>query len=213
MLRHSPSHIFTNIANHPGSGVGVFTLAEKITVFPECYHLADTPACKGRCDGSCSHTCTFDGRKYETLSGVTNSKSIVAVENVLCASRDPYHHHDNILVHEFAHTVNRLGMSSSEKSQLTAAYNHAKAHHLWRDGSYAMATQGEYFAEGTGAFFLVNLQSTTGGMTDCSGGKCRTEMQARDHIQAKDPQLATILSHVYTNGHIHTASGIKVCPT
>nr|KAG5698993.1 hypothetical protein BaRGS_033506 [Batillaria attramentaria] len=46
-----------------------------------------------------------------------------------------------------------------------AAYNHAKDNNLWNVHSYAMVNYREYFAEATGAFFLVNKErSTIGGM-------------------------------------------------
>ena len=48
--------------------------------------------------------------------------------------------------------------------QKETAYNNAKSRGLWRADTYAMANSAEYFGEGTGAYFLVNLQ--TGGMTE-----------------------------------------------
>ena len=48
--------------------------------------------------------------------------------------------------------------------QKDRAYNNAKSRALWRADTYAMANSAEYFGEGTGAYFLVNLQ--TGGMTE-----------------------------------------------
>ena len=79
------------------------------------YLLTSPP---GRCDGSCSRTCTFDGRKYASIGGVTASLSLVLLDNVMCTASDPYHHHDNILVHEFAHTVDKYGLTSAEKQQV-----------------------------------------------------------------------------------------------
>ena len=48
--------------------------------------------------------------------------------------------------------------------QKERAYNNAKSRALWRADTYAMANSAEYFGEGTGAYFFVNLQ--TGGMTE-----------------------------------------------
>ncbi|XP_025083441.1 uncharacterized protein LOC112557663 [Pomacea canaliculata] len=163
MLSHAPAYIFNNIANHEGCGVGIFTASEKIVVFPEFLDLADTPACRDRCDGECGPTCTFDGRKFEDIAGVTSTRSVVLEDNVLCTAYDPYSHYDNILVHEFAHSVESYGLSNSDQNQLTQAYDNAREQSLWRLSSYAMGNQAEYFGEGTGAFFLVNMQDTTGG--------------------------------------------------
>ena len=72
-------------------------------LFIICYfkHFVD------KCDGSCKHTCTFDGRKYDSIAGLTNTRAVVLEDNVLCNSHDPYGHKENILVHEFAHLVDR----------------------------------------------------------------------------------------------------------
>ena len=61
----------------------------------------------GLCSGSCAHTCTSDGRKIDSLAGLSNSRSVVLDDNVLCNSRDPYRQQENVLVHEFAHQVHR----------------------------------------------------------------------------------------------------------
>ncbi|KAL8589360.1 hypothetical protein ACOMHN_021512 [Nucella lapillus] len=208
MMKYVPDHIFNNIANSQG-GAGIFTASESVTVFPDFAHLADTPTCHNRCDGGCKNTFTFDGRKLATLGGVTSTLSLVLDANVMCTASDPYHHHDNILVHDFAHMVNREGMSHSEKAQNTANFNNAKSHSLWNLQTYAMANAAEYFGEASGAFFLVNMQ--TGGMTDCSYGPCRTEMEARNHLLSRDPNLYNFLVHIYTNGQGSLSSGIKTC--
>ncbi|XP_025083492.1 uncharacterized protein LOC112557709 [Pomacea canaliculata] len=196
------SHIFDNLANHPNAGVGVFTSAEKLIVYPEFQYLADTPACKGTCAGACRHTCSFDGRKYENEPGAASTRAVVSEDNVLCTANDPYYRTNNILVHEFAHTLKMIGLNDSEKAQLTRAYNNAKRMKLWRMDSYSMSDEDEYFAEGTGAFFLVNPQSTkkAGGMTECPTKECRTQEEVRSFIKNRDPQLYDILSLVYFKG-------------
>ncbi|PVD35562.1 hypothetical protein C0Q70_02525 [Pomacea canaliculata] len=212
MLRHAPAHIFNNLANHPNTGVGVFSSAEKIVVYPEYQYLADYPACYGRCDGSCSQTCTFDGRKYETLAGVGGDRALVSEENVMCTATDPYYHRDNIVVHEFAHTLERIGLNANEKAQVIQAYNNARSRSLWVLSSYAMTSHEEYFAEATGSFFRVNLQDSSGGMTACSGGECRTEEEVRRLMSSHDPQLYNILSNVYYSGNPVSPSGVTICP-
>lgn len=64
------------------------------------YHLFT-----GTCNGTCSHTCTFDGRKYASIAGLTNSRSVVLEDNILCNDKDPYNRKESICVHEFAHQV------------------------------------------------------------------------------------------------------------
>ncbi|KAL8570752.1 hypothetical protein ACOMHN_006902 [Nucella lapillus] len=104
MLRNAPPQILANLVSH-NSGIGIFREAEKMMVFPEYAALRDTPQCRGRCDGACSQTCTFDGRKWETVGGTGGSMAVVEEENVMCYNTDPYHKHDNIGVHEFAHAI------------------------------------------------------------------------------------------------------------
>jgi len=193
MMRHSDSQVFNRIANSEG-GVGIFTPAETLTVYPE-FSNSDIPGCGDRCDGVCSSACTTDGRPYKSLAGVTSTLSLVITNNIMCEHDEPYHHRDNVLIHEFAHSVDRFGFSQAQHTANTAAYNNAKARHLWLLGVYSMSNTAEYFAEATGAYFLVNMQ--TMGMTDCSYGECRTEQDARNFLQQRDSLLYNLLSSVY----------------
>ena len=56
VLRHSPAHIFNNMADRHGAGAGVFTAQEKLVVFPEYYQLKNPPECHGWCLGGPSLT-------------------------------------------------------------------------------------------------------------------------------------------------------------
>ena len=71
----------------------------------------------GQCSGSCAHTCTFDGRKHDSIAGLTNSRSVVLDDSVLCNSRDPYGHQENVLVHEFAHQVHKY-MPTTDRNRV-----------------------------------------------------------------------------------------------
>lgn len=74
----------------------------------------------GNCYGGCAHTCTTDNppRKYSTLAGLTNSRSVVLDDNLLCNAHDPYAHKENVLVHEFSHLV-KLYSPASIKSRVS----------------------------------------------------------------------------------------------
>jgi hypothetical protein len=41
--------------------------------------------CLRKCDGSCRHACTFNGRKYDSIAGLSNRWSVVLDDNVLCS--------------------------------------------------------------------------------------------------------------------------------
>ncbi|KAL8575887.1 hypothetical protein ACOMHN_027285 [Nucella lapillus] len=213
MLRYSPRSIFQTLAAN-GAGLGIFHQREKLTIFPEYANLKDTPQCRGRCDGSCSITCTFDGRKWDNVAGIGGRLGLVLEENVLCI-HDPYNKHDNIAVHEFGHVVDGYGFDTHMNQMKKDAFRNARAHKLWRERSYSMTNPQEYFGEATGAFFLVNKQSSPGGMNECYSGSnpyCRTEMDARRHLQQVDPKLYALLVYVYTSNRPQLPSGLTVCP-
>ncbi|XP_076451415.1 uncharacterized protein LOC143287339 [Babylonia areolata] len=214
MFRHTQPDVFTRIARKPGAGLGLFTAQEKVTVFPEAAYLRESPQCEGLCNGTCRHTCTSDRRKFANIPGITiGSRSFALVDNVLCTSHDPYGHHDNIAVHELGHCVQRVGLTHAQKRQLTAAYRNAKENGLWAVGSYAMASGAEYFAEGTGVYFLVNLYFSSGGMSNCHRHhRCGSEQEVRQHLHSRDPQLWSLLTDVYTQGNATLTSGLTICP-
>ncbi|KAL8575883.1 hypothetical protein ACOMHN_027281 [Nucella lapillus] len=215
MFKYAPPEIFASIVAN-NAGLGVFRKAEKLTIFPEYAALRDTPECKGMCNGTCKITCTRDGRKWDTVAGLSGGVplGLVMEENVLCVD-NIYSADYNVAVHEFAHVINRFGFDKCMKKMKKDAYINAKANNLWRQRSYAMMDDMEYFAEATGAFFLVNKLNSTGGMNDCYPGPnkiCRTEMEARRHIQQVDPQLYTLLSYVYTDNRPQLHSHLTACP-
>ncbi|KAL8575885.1 hypothetical protein ACOMHN_027283 [Nucella lapillus] len=122
-----PSRPSIKIIGSPASSLRAVN-REKLTIFPEYARLKDTPQCRGRCKGSCSITCTFDGRKWDTVGGIGGRLGLVLEENVLCI-HDPYYNHDNIAVHEFGHVVDSYGfdtrmnqiVSTSQCSEVTSS--------------------------------------------------------------------------------------------
>ena len=70
-------------------------------VFQYCFVFFHTDTCFW----ACSNTCTGDGRKWESLTGVGGSRATCLDDNFMCTDSDPYGHTDSILVHELAHTV------------------------------------------------------------------------------------------------------------
>uniref|UniRef100_K1R2H6 DnaJ-like protein subfamily B member 5 n=1 Tax=Magallana gigas TaxID=29159 RepID=K1R2H6_MAGGI len=116
LTKHMPSSIFHSLCVN--AKVGVFTKAEGMTSFLEYAAQRDTPQCHQTCAGSCSHTCTRDGRKFsELVGGSGHGLAAVLDGNVMCSDADPYRGQSNILVHEFAHTVHRRALTYSIKNQ------------------------------------------------------------------------------------------------
>jgi hypothetical protein len=83
-------------------------------------------------------------------------------ENLLCLGRgqDKYHG-ENILVHEFAHTIHLSGMGKVFNTELQNLYYAALKAGLW-DNTYAATDHLEYWAEGVQSYFNTNLSSHLG---------------------------------------------------
>ncbi|KAH9503166.1 hypothetical protein Btru_070129 [Bulinus truncatus] len=211
MTRYMPANIFNNLASY--ASVGIFSASEKLIVYPEYADLANNN-CGTSCSGTCSQTCTFDGRKYEDIAGVGGQRAVILDDNILCSPRDPYGGKENILAHEFTHTI-QLGLGIDEGSSLRDAYYDALAAHTWTLSSYAMQNDKEYFAEAATVFFGVNVLNTdnTGGMSYCSANTfCSGEMEGREHLRRVDPKLYGVLSYVFTTNRPSLPSGLTVCP-
>ncbi|KAK6967289.1 hypothetical protein BgiMline_027100 [Biomphalaria glabrata] len=211
MTQHMPRHIFENVASK--STVGIFSAQEKIIVFPEYAHFANGD-CGSSCLGPCSHTCSSDGRKYETIAGLGGKRAAILEDNVLCTSRDPYYHYLSVLVHEFTHTIHAYGLEPATRHNITVAYHHALQSHIWATGSYAMSNEREYLAVATTVFFGVNRNGSqnSGGMNTCGGALCHTEQDGRRHLREKDPMLFDILSYVFTDNNADVTSQLTTCP-
>ncbi|CAC5372680.1 unnamed protein product [Mytilus coruscus] len=196
MTRHMSSSTFSLVSR--AHGVGIFAKSEGMGVYPENYNLRDTAQCRGKCSGSCAHTCTFDGRKYDSIAGLTNTRSVVLDDNILCNAQDPYGHQENVLVHEFSHQVHKY-MSTTDRNrvhmmntfnicllaylrhdnnqnpnftlQLEYIFNYIKQRHVWKDG-YGTANSAEYWAEASSSFFHTVIRSgyhsPAVGMDECS---------------------------------------------
>lgn len=63
------------------------------------------------CEGLCRNTCTFDGRKYDSLAGLGGVRATCVDDNFMCTEADPYYNMNHILLHEFAHTVHGYGLN------------------------------------------------------------------------------------------------------
>ncbi len=114
-----------------------------------------------------------------------------AEENLLELPGDPYAA-ENILVHEFGHTVHEQGMSTVDPTfdgRLAAAYAHAKSGGLWA-GTYAMTNKSEYWAEATQSWFDTNRAN------DSEHGPIDT----RAKLVGYDREVAALLREVYGDG-------------
>ncbi|MBU8893569.1 MAG: hypothetical protein KOO66_12390 [Bacteroidales bacterium] len=111
-----------------------------------------------------------------------------AEENLLCYQIDKYHAED-ILIHEFAHTIHGVGIMPIDttfnnllQEKMDAAINIGKY-----ENTYAITNIWEYFAEGVQSWFNVNAEVPE------PDGK-HNRINTREELKKYDPDLYEILS-------------------
>ena len=125
--------------------------------------------------------------------GATAERPAVScgAENLLCYPGDPYHE-ENILVHEFAHAIHQMGLSSVDPTfdqRLQDAYKAALAEGLWKN-TYAATNRSEYWAEVTQSWFDTNR----------ANDNQHNDISTREKLKAYDPRVARLLTEVYGDG-------------
>ena len=109
-------------------------------------------------------------------------------ENLLCFAGDPYAT-ENILIHEFAHTIHQIGLAQVDPSfepRLRAAFAEAERADRWK-GTYARENPAEYWAEGVQSWFSCNRTH------DREHGDVNSPAALAEH----DPPLAALLTEVF----------------
>ena len=109
-------------------------------------------------------------------------------ENLLCMRGDPYAT-ENILIHEFAHTIHQIGLAQVDatfQNRLEAAFTDAKQAGRWAN-TYAMQNPAEYWAEGVQSWLSCNRTN------DREHGAVNSPASVRKH----DPPLAALLAEVF----------------
>ncbi len=122
--------------------------------------------------------------------GATEARPAVscAEENLLCYPGDPYST-ENILIHEFAHAIHKMGLSRLDptfEARLQAAFQDATQRGLWK-GTYAGSNHAEYWAEGVQDWFDNNRQN------DSLHNHVNTRAELKDY----DPALAALCAEVF----------------
>ena len=105
-----------------------------------------------------------------------------------------------VLIHEFAHAIHRFGLNTVDptfNNRLQIAYDAAMEKGLWQ-GTYASSDRGEYWAEGTQAWFYPKGGGSFKGNT-------------RQALKVYDPALAALLAEVYgDSGWRYTSPAARV---
>lgn len=114
-----------------------------------------------------------------------------AEENLLCFPGDPYST-ENILIHEFAHTIHQMALSVLDPTfdkRLRAAYEHAKASNLWPN-TYAITNRDEYWAEAVQCWFDNNREND----------RSHCHVNTRAELIEYDPNLAKLCQEIFGQG-------------
>lgn len=109
-------------------------------------------------------------------------------ENLLCFPGDPYAR-ENILIHEFAHTIHQVGLALVDptfQERLEAAFREAENTGRWAE-TYARENPAEYWAEGVQSWLGCNRTD------DAVHGSINSAADVLEH----DPPLAALLTEVF----------------
>ncbi|PNW85651.1 hypothetical protein CHLRE_03g196500v5 [Chlamydomonas reinhardtii] len=133
------------------------------------------------------------GRDTDTttrgLGGTEESPTTSCGEENLLMEDDKFYPSENILVHEFGHTVMNIGLTSEDRGKIKKLYDAAYAAGVYDKSAYIMENEDEYWAEGTQAWFNATIR------TDVTAG-----VNTREKLRARDPGLATMMVRAYGDG-------------
>jgi hypothetical protein len=122
--------------------------------------------------------------------GATRRRPAVSCgeENLLGYPGDPYRR-ENILIHEFAHAIHEMGLSSIDEGfdrRLKAIYGRALEKGLWKS-TYAATNHKEYWAEGVQSWFDTNRENDAQ----------HNHVSTREELEAYDPELAALIAETF----------------
>lgn len=161
--------------------VGIMARYEGTTDIPEHAKLANDT------------TVNMDVRARGLGGTVDNPLTTCAEENLLCYQIDKYHAED-ILIHEFAHTIHGVGIiptDSTFNDLLQEKLNAAIASGKY-ENTYAKTNIWEYWAEGVQNWFNVNAE------VEHPDGK-HNWVNTREDMKRYDPDLYEIVSRYFSD--------------
>ena len=168
--------------------VGIIAKGQKTTDLPE-YRELNT---------------LFPGSDWDNTRGIGATRFIplssCAEENLLCygEGEDPYADED-ILIHEFAHSMLELGIIAADPSALQKIkdiYERALQKGLWAH-TYAATNFQEYFAEGVQSWYNLNAEAIP-------GNGIHNQVNTRRELKEYDPELYGFLRLYFSSD---TATG------
>ena len=135
----------------------------------------------------------WDKRARGLGATLSRPATSVAEENLLCYEDDVYRNED-ILVHEFAHTILQMGVEmqpggTAFRARLEAAYENAINAGLWSE-TYAATNADEYWAEAVQSWFGLNDRSWP-------ANGIHNQIDTRHELEAYDPMIASLIEEVF----------------
>ncbi len=109
-------------------------------------------------------------------------------ENLLDFPGDPYAT-ENILIHEFAHTIHQQGLNAVDpgfQERLESTFARAKLKGLWK-GKYAGSNPAEYWAEAVQSWFDCNRENDFE----------HNHVNTREELKTYDPEVAALVESVF----------------
>jgi hypothetical protein len=162
-----------------GVRIGVMARYEGTTDIPEHRFLANDTSIN------------WDVRARGLGGSVDDPLTTCAEENLLCYQIDKYHAED-ILIHEFAHTIHLAGIiqvDTTINTRLQNSLDHALAEGKFIN-TYAATDLYEYWAEGVQDWFNVNAEVPK---PDGKHNHVNTRLELKEY----DPELYSILAEYF----------------
>lgn len=127
-----------------------------------------------------------------------------AEENLLAYQIDKYHAED-ILIHEFAHSIHLIGIvqvDTTFNAKLEKLLNQAVAKGKYAN-TYAKTDIAEYWAEGVQNWFNVNAEAPK------ADGK-HNQLNTREELKKYDPDLYQLLDQYFSEFKVSPSKHLKV---
>lgn len=179
--------------------IGIMARYEGTTDIPEHAHLENDT------------TLNWDVRARGLGGTLELPLTTCAEENILGYQIDKYHAED-ILIHEFAHTIHFVGIAPVDtgfNGRLQAALDHALAQGRWFN-TYAATDIAEYWAEGVQNWFNINAEVDN----DQGDGK-HNKVNTREELRRYDPGLFHIISDYFSESDVpisrHATADLYQC--
>ena len=186
-----PKNVLDSMVNR-GTRVAIMARYEGTTDIPEHHDLINDT------------TMNWDLRARGLGGDLNLPLTSCAEENVLAYQIDKYHAED-ILVHEFAHSIHLIGLTLAAHdfdARLKQCYENAKKNGIL-DGTYRITDKEEYFAEAVQDWFNVNAEMPH---TDGKHNWCNT----REELEEYDPDLYHLLAEYFPKTSLQISKHKKI---